>query len=133
MRGGLHATATAVNYAFYTHLTKYYSNSAEHNFLLITINGQASETKRDFSTSPHNKQNKHFLATTTALNTNETSKYPYLLKLGPVHPEMKIMSRNEDYQPEMLITSRNEDYQQSCKLRSAHLLNIHELKSLISD
>ncbi len=33
-------TAAAVNYAFYTHLTKYYSNSAEHNFLLITINGQ---------------------------------------------------------------------------------------------
>ncbi len=32
------------------------------------------ETKRDFSTSPHNKQNKHFLATTTVLNTNESSK-----------------------------------------------------------
>ncbi len=43
---GLHvkaaATAATVNYAFYTHLTKYYSNSAEHTFLLITINGQAS-------------------------------------------------------------------------------------------
>ncbi len=35
-------TAVVVNYAFYTHLTKYYSNSAEHTFLLITINGQAS-------------------------------------------------------------------------------------------
>ncbi len=36
------ATAPAENYAFYTHLTKYFSNSAEHNFLLITINVQAS-------------------------------------------------------------------------------------------
>ncbi len=35
-------TAVVVNYAFYTHLTKYYSNSAEHTFLLITINGQAN-------------------------------------------------------------------------------------------
>ncbi len=32
----------AVNYNLYTHLTKYYSNSAEHNFLLITINGHSS-------------------------------------------------------------------------------------------
>ncbi len=35
-------SAAAINYAFYTHLTKYYSNSAEHTFLLVTINGQAS-------------------------------------------------------------------------------------------
>ncbi len=35
------------------------------------------ETECDFSTSPHSKQNKRFLATTTALNTNETSKYTY--------------------------------------------------------
>ncbi len=39
------------------------------------------ETKRDFSTSQHSKQNKHFLATATALNTNETSKYTYELLL----------------------------------------------------
>ncbi len=37
------------------------------------------ETKRDFSTSQHSKQNKRFLA--TALNTNETSKYTYELLL----------------------------------------------------
>ncbi len=35
------------------------------------------ETKRDFSKSLHSKQNKRFLATATALNTNETSKYTY--------------------------------------------------------
>ncbi len=40
-----------------------------------------NETKRDISTSPHSKQNKRFLATTTALNTNETSKYTYELLL----------------------------------------------------
>ncbi len=39
---GLHVKVAMVNYAFYTHLTKYYSNSAEHTFLLITINAQAS-------------------------------------------------------------------------------------------
>ncbi len=39
------------------------------------------ETKCDFSESWHSKQNKHFLATTTALNTNETSKYTYELLL----------------------------------------------------
>ncbi len=39
------------------------------------------ETKRDFSKSQHSKQNKHFLATATALNTNETSKYTYELLL----------------------------------------------------
>ncbi len=47
---GLLTTAAAVNYAFYTRLTKYYSNSAEHKLLLITINGQASadtDTGRD--------------------------------------------------------------------------------------
>ncbi len=38
------------------------------------------ETKRDFSTSPHNKQNKRFLATTTAPNT-ESRKYTYELLL----------------------------------------------------
>ncbi len=32
---------------FLYHLTKYYSNSAEHTFLLITINGQAMAHKRD--------------------------------------------------------------------------------------
>ncbi len=39
------------------------------------------ETKRDFSKSQHTKQNNHFLATATALNTNETSKYTYELLL----------------------------------------------------
>ncbi len=39
------------------------------------------ETKRDFSKSQHSKQNKRFLATATALNTNETSKYTYELLL----------------------------------------------------
>ncbi len=45
-----HATVAAVNYAFYTHLTKHYSNSAEHTFLLITTNVQAStdtDTRHD--------------------------------------------------------------------------------------
>ncbi len=37
------------------------------------------ETKRDFSTSQHSKQNKCFLATATALNTNETSEYTHEL------------------------------------------------------
>ncbi len=40
-----------------------------------------NETKRNISTSPHSKQNKRFLATTTALDTNETSKYTYELLL----------------------------------------------------
>ncbi len=40
-----------------------------------------NETKCDISTSPHSKQNKSFLATTTALNTNETSIYTYELLL----------------------------------------------------
>ncbi len=40
-----------------------------------------NETKHDFSKSQHSKQNKRFLATTTALNTNETSKYTYELLL----------------------------------------------------
>ncbi len=39
------------------------------------------ETKHDFSKSQHSKQNKRFLATATALNTNETSKYTYELLL----------------------------------------------------
>ncbi len=39
------------------------------------------ETKRDFSKPQHSKQNKRFLATETALNTNETSKYTYELLL----------------------------------------------------
>ncbi len=39
------------------------------------------ETKHDFSKSQHSKQNKRFLATATALNTNETSKYTYNLLL----------------------------------------------------
>ncbi len=39
-----------------------------------------NETKHDFSKSQHSKQNKRFLATTTALNT-ETSKYTYELLL----------------------------------------------------
>ncbi len=39
------------------------------------------ETKRNFSKSLHSKQNKHFLATPTALNTNERSKYTYELFL----------------------------------------------------
>ncbi len=39
------------------------------------------ETKRDFSKSKHRKQNKRFLATATALNTNETSQYTYELLL----------------------------------------------------
>ncbi len=39
------------------------------------------ETKRDFSTSQHGKQNKRFLATATALNTTQTSKYTYELLL----------------------------------------------------
>ncbi len=39
------------------------------------------ETKRNFSTSQHRKQNKPFLATATALNTNETGKYTYELLL----------------------------------------------------
>ncbi len=38
---GLHTTAAAVNYAFYTHLTKHYSSSAEHAFLLITLTRDA--------------------------------------------------------------------------------------------
>ncbi len=73
----------------YTPLTKYYLNSAGHTFLIFsTTNGQESadtnkirDTERDISTSPHSKQNKRFLATTTALNTNETSKYTYELLL----------------------------------------------------
>ncbi len=39
------------------------------------------QTKRDFNTSQHSKQKKRFLATATALNTNETSKYTYELLL----------------------------------------------------
>ncbi len=39
------------------------------------------ETKRDYSKSQHSKQNKRFLATATALNTNEMSKYTYELLL----------------------------------------------------
>ncbi len=39
------------------------------------------ETKHDFSKSQHSKQTKRFLATATALNTNETSKYTYELIL----------------------------------------------------
>ncbi len=38
------------------------------------------DTVRDqsyFSTSPHSEQNERFLATTTALNTDETRKYTY--------------------------------------------------------
>ncbi len=56
---GLHATAAAVNYAFYAHLTKYFSNSAEHVFLYhnkwpskrptLTREAIQYETKRDFS------------------------------------------------------------------------------------
>ncbi len=37
--------------------------------------------KRDFSKSQHSEQNKRFLATATALNINETSKYTYELLL----------------------------------------------------
>ncbi len=40
-----------------------------------------NETKRNISTSPHSKQNKCFLATTTGLNSDETSKYTYELLL----------------------------------------------------
>ncbi len=36
-------------------------------------------TKSDISKSQHSKHNKRFLATATALNTNETSKYTYEL------------------------------------------------------
>ncbi len=39
------------------------------------------EPKCDFSESQHSKQNKRFLATATALNNNETSKYTYELLL----------------------------------------------------
>ncbi len=46
------AAVTVVNYAFYTHLTKYYSNSAEHTFLLITINGQARDADKRRDTVP---------------------------------------------------------------------------------
>ncbi len=68
-------------------------NLAGHTFLIfsqqkakqaqtLTRYAIQNETKRDISTSsPHSKQNKRFLATTTALNTNETSKYTYELLL----------------------------------------------------
>ncbi len=45
---------------FYTHLTKYYSNSAQHSFLLITINGQASARQwqgTQYSTRPNDTYN----------------------------------------------------------------------------
>ncbi len=44
----------------------------------LTRDAIQNETKRHFSTSQHSKQNKRFLATTTALNTNESSKYTCL-------------------------------------------------------
>ncbi len=43
----------------------------------LTRYAMQNESKCDISTSPHSKQNKRFLAMTTALNTNETSKYTY--------------------------------------------------------
>ncbi len=46
-----------------------------------TLTRDAIQTKHDFSKSQHSKQNKRFLATATALNTNETSKYTYELLL----------------------------------------------------
>ncbi len=55
------------------------------------------ETKRDFSTSPHSKQNKCFLATTTALNTNESSKYTYLLILTSADRLLRSKSITLDF------------------------------------
>ncbi len=52
--------AAAVNYAFYIHLTKYYSNVAEYNFLLITINGQqAPDTDKGRDTVRDQTQFQH--------------------------------------------------------------------------
>ncbi len=45
---------------------------------------QAQTLKRGLSRSQHSKQNKRFLATATALNTTETSKYTYELLLTSV-------------------------------------------------
>jgi len=79
-RGGLHATAAAVNYAVYTHLTKYYSNSAEHTFLLITINGQAStDTDKGRDTVRDQTRFQHVSINHICLCINHTKCLKWLL------------------------------------------------------